>query len=283
MPRSYSTLAVYDSAQPRRPLISEFRNLWTYRGLIRLLVNRELTVRYKRSALGVWWTLLNPLLTTAIMWLVFGQIFSGGGRFGGTGDEPYLLYLLAGVLFITFFSQALLATGSAITGSSAILTKVYVPPEVFSFATSIAGAVNFLVSLIPLVIAQLVVGAGIPWTVVLIPIPILAMLALVTGLGMLIAAGAVFFYDVLELSRVGVTLLTYLTPVFYPIAIYGRFLDVAQLNPLFSYLEVFRSLMYRGVLPSTWQWAMVVGSALLSLALGVWFFSRSWRNLVSSL
>ena len=72
------------------------------------------------------------------------------------------------------------------------------------------------------------------------------MLALVTGLGMLIAAGAVFFYDVLELSRVGVTLLTYLTPVFYPIEIYGRFLPIARLNPLFSYLEVFRSLMYRG-------------------------------------
>lgn len=277
------SLPVYDSAQPRRPLISEFANLWTYRGLIRLLVNRELTVRYKRSALGVWWTLLNPLLTTAIMWLVFGQIFSEGGRFGGTGDEPYVLYLLAGVLFITFFSQGLLATGAAITGSSAILTKVYVPAEVFSFATSIAGGVNFLISLIPLVIAQIVVGAGIPWTVVLIPIPILAMLALVTGLGMLIAAGAVFFYDVLELSRVGVTLLTYLTPVFYPIAIYGRFLDIAQLNPLFSYLEVFRSLMYRGVLPPTWQWVMVVGSALLALASGVWFFSRSWRNLVSSL
>ncbi|MGH8958969.1 MAG: ABC transporter permease [Acidimicrobiia bacterium] len=275
------TLPVYDSAQPRRPLITEFQNLWSYRGLIRLLVNRELTVRYKRSALGVWWTLLNPLITTAIMWLVFGQIF--GSRFGDTGAEPYVLYLLAGVLFMTFFSQALLATGAAITGSASILTKVYVPAEVFSFATSIAGAANFLISLIPLVIVQLIVGAGIPWTIVLVPIPILAMLALVTGLGMLIAAGAVFFYDVLELSRVGVTLLTYLTPIFYPIEIYGRFLGIAQLNPLFSYLEMFRSLMYRGVIPPGWQWAMVIGSALGSLALGVWFFSRSWRNLVSSL
>jgi ABC-2 type transport system permease protein len=107
-------LPVYDSAQARRPLITELQNLWTYRGLIRLLVGRELTVRYKRSALGVWWTLLNPLITTAIMWLVFGQLF--GSRFGDTGAEPYVLYLLAGVLFMTFFSQALLATGAAITG-----------------------------------------------------------------------------------------------------------------------------------------------------------------------
>ena len=277
------SLPIYDSALARRPLISEFQNLWTYRGLVRLLVNRELTVRYKRSALGVWWTLLNPLLTTAIMWVVFGQIF-GEGRFGTTGDEPYVLYLLAGVLFITFFGQGLLATGAAITGSASILTKVYVPAEVFSFATSIAGAANFVISVIPLVAVQLIVGAGIPWTIVLAPIPVAAMLALVTGLGMLVAAAAVRFYDVVELTRVGVTLLTYATPVFYPVSIIPeRFLPFVYANPLYSYLEVFRSLMYRGDFPPLWQWAMVVVSALLALGFGVWFFSRSWRSLVSSL
>ena len=276
-------MPIYDSALARRPLLTEFQNLWTYRGLVRLLVNRELTVRYKRSALGVWWTLLNPLLTTAIMWVVFGQIF-GGGRFGTTGDEPYVLYLLAGVLFITFFGQGLLATGAAITGSASILTKVYVPAEVFSFATSIAGAANFLISVIPLLAVQLIVGTGIPWTIVLAPIPIVAMLAFVTGLGMLVAAAAVRFYDVVELTRLGVTLLTYATPVFYPVSIIPeRFLPLVHANPLYSYLEVFRSLMYRGEIPPGWQWGVMIGSALLALAFGVWVFSRSWRSLVSSL
>jgi ABC-type polysaccharide/polyol phosphate export permease len=277
------SMPIYDSALARRPLVTEFQNLWTYRGLVRLLVNRELTVRYKRSALGVWWTLLNPLFTTAIMWVIFGQIF-GGGRFGTTGDEPYVLYLLAGVLMITFFGQALLATGAAITGSASILSKVYVPAEVFSFATSIAGAANFLISVIPLLAVQLIVGTGIPWTIVLAPIPILAMLALVTGLGMLVAAAAVRFYDVVELTRLAVTLLTYATPVFYPVSIIPeRLLWLVQANPLYSYLEVFRSLTYRGVIPPGWQWAVMIGSALAALAFGVWVFSRSWRSLVSSL
>ena len=71
-----SSTAIYDSAQLRKPLLTEFRNLWEFRGLIRLLVGRDITVRYKRSALGVWWTLLNPLLTMAILWVVFSQ-FSG--------------------------------------------------------------------------------------------------------------------------------------------------------------------------------------------------------------
>jgi ABC-type polysaccharide/polyol phosphate export permease len=277
------SMPIYDSALARRPLVTEFQNLWTYRGLVRLLVNRELTVRYKRSALGVWWTLLNPLFTTAIMWVIFGQIF-GGGRFGTTGDEPYVLYLLAGVLMITFFGQALLATGAAFTGSASILSKVYVPAEVFSFATSIAGAANFIISVIPLLAVQLIVGTGIPWTIALAPIPIVAMLALVTGLGMLVAAAAVRFYDVVELTRLGVTLLTYATPVFYPISIIPeRLLWLVQANPLYSYLEVFRSLMYRGVIPPGWQWAVMIGSALTALAFGVWVFSRSWRSLVSSL
>jgi ABC-type polysaccharide/polyol phosphate export permease len=276
-------LPVYDSALPRRPIVTEFQNLWAHRGLLRLLVNRELSVRYKRSSLGVWWTLLNPILTTAIMWVVFGQIF-GQGRFGATGEEPYVVYLLAGVLFMTFFSQGLLATGSAITGSASILTKVYVPAEVFSFATALAGAVNFLISLLPLVIVQFIAGVGIPWTILLSPIPVFAMLALVTGLGMLVAAAAVRFYDVIELTRVVVILLTYATPVFYPISIIPeRFLGFVYANPLFSYLEVFRSLFYRGEIPPAWQWAMVVGSAFLALGVGVWAFSRSWRNLVSSL
>ena len=108
-----TTLSVYDSAQTRTPLISEFRNLWTYRGLIRLLVARELTSRYKRSILGVWWTLLNPILTTGVLWLVFSVVIRDFAR----TDEPYVVYLLSGVLLITFFSQGMLATGAAITNS----------------------------------------------------------------------------------------------------------------------------------------------------------------------
>jgi ABC-type polysaccharide/polyol phosphate export permease len=275
------TTLIYDSAAPRTPLLTEFRNFWIYRGLIKLLVNRELTVRYKRSVLGIWWTLLNPLLTTGVMWLVFSVAF--GSRFGDTG-EPYVLYLLSGVLFITFFAQGLIATGSAITNSSSILSKVYVPPEVFAFATSFAGAANFLISLIPLLAAQLITGSGIPWTIVLTPLPIIAMLALVTGAGMLIAAAAVFFYDVLDLTRVMVQLLYYLTPVFYTIEfIPPRFTDWIRANPLFSYLEVFRDAMYRGVVSPSWEWAMMFGTAGLALGTGVWVFSKSWKNLVSTL
>jgi ABC-type polysaccharide/polyol phosphate export permease len=266
----------YDSSELRKPLVGELRNLWVYRGLLRLLLARDLTVRYKRSALGVWWTVLNPLLLSGILWLIFGQFF----RFPTPG-VPYIVYLLSGVLLATFFAQAVVASGSAIVNSASILSKVYVPPEVFSFSSVLAAAVNFVVSLLPLFIVQVATGVGIPLTVLLIPLPVLAMIALVAGLGLLVAAAAVYFYDVLDLTAVLIQMLVYLTPTFYPIAIVpDRFLWIIHANPLYSYLLVFREFAYEGSFAPAWAFAVMAGSALLVMATGVYVFSRSWKRLV---
>jgi ABC-2 type transport system permease protein len=271
------TTNYYDSDSARKPLASEISNLWAHRGLIRLIVTRDLTVRYKRSTLGIWWTLLNPLLTTGVMWIVFGNFF----RFEIPGDTPYIVYLLSGILLITYFAQAVMASGSAIVNSAGILTKVYVPPEVFSVSAAIAAAVNFTISLAILLVIQLVTGVGIPWTVIFVPIPLLAMLALTAGLGLLIAAAAVHFFDVLDLTAVAIQLISYLTPTFYPISIVpDRFQWMIKLNPLYSYLTVFREVVYGGAGAEWWMWVYMFSSAMVVLVVGVWLFSRSWRRLV---
>jgi ABC-2 type transport system permease protein len=266
----------YDSDEARRPLLSEIRNFRDYWGLIRLLVLRDLTVRYKRSTLGIWWTLLNPLLTTAVMFAIFSNLF----RFD-TGDVPYVVYLLSGILLATFFAQGVLACSSAIVNSASVLSKVYVPPEVFSLSAAVAASVNFLISLIPLVIAQLVTGVGIPWTALLVPLPALAMLALVTGLGLLVASLAVYFYDVLDLTQVILQLLTYMIPTFYIMDIVpATFQPFITSNPLYSYLLVFRGFVYGGTFAPAQNFIVMFGSAILVLGIGVWVFSRSWKNLV---
>jgi ABC-type polysaccharide/polyol phosphate export permease len=271
------TTNYYDSDSARKPLASEMSNLWALRGLIRLIVTRVLTVRYKRSTLGIWWTLLNPLLTTGVMWIVFGNFF----RFEIPGDAPYIVYLLSGILLITYFAQAVMASGSAIVNSAGILTKVYVPPEVFSVSAAIAAAVNFTISLAILLVIQLITGVGIPWTVIFVPIPVLAMLALTAGLGLLIAAAAVHFFDVLDLTGVGIQLISYLTPTFYPITIVpDQFQWMIKINPLYSYLTIFRSLVYGGTGAEWWMWVYMFGTASVVLVVGVYLFSRSWRQLV---
>jgi ABC-type polysaccharide/polyol phosphate export permease len=271
------TTTFYDSDAARKPLATEVANLWAHRGLMRLIVARDLTVRYKRSSLGVWWTLLNPLLTTVVMWIVFGNFF----RFEIPGDTPYIVYLLSGILLITYFSQAVMASGSAIVNSAGILTKVYVPPEVFSVSAAIAATINFVISLVILLVVQVATGVGIPWTVIFVPIPIIAMLCLTAGLGMLIAAAAVHFFDVLDLTSVAIQLVSYLTPTFYPLSIVPEhFQWLIKINPLYSYLTVFRAVIYGNTAAEPWMWAYMLVSALFTLLIGVYVFSRSWRRLV---
>jgi ABC-type polysaccharide/polyol phosphate export permease len=271
-----TTTYVYDSDQPRRPIATELTNLWAYRGLLKLLVTRDLTVRYKRSTLGVWWTLLNPLLTMTVLWIVFSQFF----RFDMPG-VPYIAYLLSGILLITFFAQGVIATGSSIVNSASVLSKVYVPAEVFAVAAAVAALVNFLISMIPLLAIQLITGVGVPWTALLVPIPAFFMLLLVAGLGLLVASAAVFFYDVLDLTAVLTQLVGYLTPTFYPISIVPeRFLPLIYANPLYSYLTIFRGFIYEGVFAPTWTFAVMIGTSMVVLLIGVYVFTRSWKNLV---
>jgi ABC-type polysaccharide/polyol phosphate export permease len=211
--------------------------------------------------------------------MVFGQFF----RFEIPGT-PYVVYLLSGILLITYFAQAVQASGAAIVNNAGILTKVFVPAEVFSFSTVASATVNFLISLLPMAIIQLITGVGIPWTVFLVPIPIIAMFALTAGIGLLIAAAAVFFYDVLDLTAVMIQLVSYMTPTFYPISIVPEWaLPIIYLNPLFSYLEVFRGFMYQGQFAPAWNFAYMFISAIVSLLIGVYVFSRSWRNLIAVL
>jgi ABC-2 type transport system permease protein len=107
------------------------------------------------------------------------------------------------------------------------------------------------------------------------------MLLLVAGLGLLVASAAVFFYDVLDLTAVLTQLVGYLTPTFYPISIVPeRFLPLIYANPLYSYLTIFRGFIYEGVFAPTWTFAVMIGTSMVVLLIGVYVFTRSWKNLV---
>lgn len=268
--------AVYDSARLSPLLITELSNFWRFRRLIGLLVRRDVLARYKRSMLGVWWTLLNPILTMTVMWLVFSHVFR---LQTGVAGVPYVVYVLSGVIFLIFVQQGIEAVAASIVLNAEILKKVYVPAEVFSMSAGLAGAINVALSTIPLLVLQLALGVGVPWTVVLAPVPVLWLLCFVVGFGLLVAALAIRFHDVLDLNRVLVMLLGYLTPTFYPIAIVPATVrHVIELNPVYYDLILFRNLVYTGSL-STWQpWVAGLTSGVAVLALGLWAFARSWRT-----
>jgi len=267
---------VYDSDAYARGVIARLRIVASKRAVVWVLVRRDLSVRYKRSILGVWWTILNPLLTALILWLVFSQLFDRSQ----VGEVPYIVYMLSGVLFMQLFGQGLNSSATAIQGARPILIKVPVPPEVFIFASGFATAVNFLASAIPLTAIILVTGVGLKATSALAIIPVILMMLLAMGLGMIVSIGAVQFHDLIDFVRVVTTLVIWTVPTFYPISIVpDAYLPFFKANPLFAYIDSFRQLLYVGTIPQLSHWLTMFGFSILAIYLGLRVFTKAWRSL----
>lgn len=272
-------MSVYDSGARVRPLVDELQNVWRYRGLLGVLVRRDIVVRYKRSLLGVWWTLLDPLLTTLVLWIVLSHVFRAT-----TPGVPYVVYLYSGILVFRFFEQATMSVGHSLVDSSGVLSRIYAPAEVFSLSSAVASGFNFAVGLIPLLVVLVINRVGIPWTALLIPLPAIGVLMLAAGAGLALASVAVRFYDVLSFATVGLFLLGWMTPTFYPLESVGpHFRIVIELNPLFHYLDVFRGLAYEGTFAPWYSWLVVAVTSVGAFVGGAWVFARSWRTAVAML
>ncbi len=263
----------YDSAARTRIFRDTFLALWKHRDLIQILVKRDIAVRYKRSSLGLLWTLLNPLLTSLVLWFVFITIFSTRLP-DGTQFAPYLL---AGVLTVTFFTQGFNQAADSIAQGAGILTKVYVPPQVFAFAGAISNAVNFLFGLVALAFISLITGDGISYQAPLTIIMIACMLMYVTGLGLMVAIMYIRYDDTRSITAILISFMMYLSPIFYPKEILSdRMLTVVNANPLTSYLDVFRHVFSNTGVATLNDWLYMGLSSALIFIIGIRVFSKAW-------
>lgn len=257
---------VYDSQARGKVFADTFRAFWDYRELIALLVKRDIAVRYKRSFLGLLWTLLNPLLTSLVLWFVFIEIFSARLP-DGTQFAPYLL---AGVLLVTFFTQGFNQAADSIAQGSGILMKIYVPPQVFAFAGAVSNAVNFCFGLFALAFISLVTGDGISVLFPLTVVVILFMLMYVTGLGLLVSVAYVRYDDTRSIFAILISFMMYLSPIFYPKEILSEtMLRIVNINPLTSYLDVFRYVFSNTGSASWGDWVYMSSFSVVILFLGI--------------
>ncbi len=242
--------------------------LLKHRDLILYLVARDLKVRYRRSVIGLVWTMLQPLLTMAVLAVVFSSLF----RFD---IRNYPVYALAGILFFNFFQQSIITSMNSLRGNAGLITKLPVPTAVFPIATVLSGVVNLLLALIPLVVIVLVTGHPVKPAILFLPISILIAALFTLGAGLVLSPLAAFFHDIVELVGVFMTLLMYMTPSFYPMDIVPpRFLWAVRFNPVRSIMEVFRDPIYYGKIPPMNHLALATGLAFIALAVGVWTFRR---------
>ena len=268
---------IYDSQARGKVFADTFKAFWDYRELIILLVKRDIAVRYKRSLLGLLWTLLNPLLTSLVLWFVFINIFSAKLP-DGTQFAPYLL---SGVLLITFFIQGFNQAADSIALGSGILMKIYVPPQVFAFAGAVSNAVNFCFGLFALAFISLITGDGVsiffPATILVI----FSMLMYVTGLGLLVSIAYVRYDDTRSIFAILISFMMYLSPIFYPKEILGEtMLAVVNANPLTSFLDVFRYVFSNTSSASWADWAYMGGFSAFILIMGIRSFAKAWPRTV---
>jgi ABC-type polysaccharide/polyol phosphate export permease len=263
-----SSALIYDSSRPRPAIVEEAVELYRYRDLLWSLVHRDLTIRYKRSTLGFLWTMLNPLLMMLVLTIVFSSLF----RF----EIPhYPVYLLSGTLLYGFFQWGTSQAIHSITWGGDLMGKIYLPKTIFVAAAALVSLVNFSLALIPLAIIMIVNSCTFSFALLFLPIAILLTFIFALGIGLFIAALAVFFADIADIYSVALTILTYLTPIFYPISVVPKkYVGLIYANPMYYFVEIFRQPIYRGVLPDGNLVLRAFLIAIGAFVVGWWFFTK---------
>ncbi|HOE34328.1 MAG: ABC transporter permease [Chloroflexi bacterium] len=253
---------LYDSAAHAFPALSELKELRHYRFLLFQLIRRDLVARYKRSILGVAWTMLNPLGTMLIMTFVFSNLFKS--------VESYPVYILSGLIVWNFFSQGTNAAMVGLIWGGSLMQRIYLPRTIFGVSAIGTALVNLLIALIPLTLVMLITGTPIPLTVLFLPVSILLLTAFTLGFGLMLSALAIYFPDVAEMYQILLTAWMYLTPIIYPEEIIPeRFLGLYRLNPMYWIVKLFRLPIYNGRIPT-------FSEVLPALAWSIGFLIVGW-------
>lgn len=249
----------------------QFKKDWF---ILTSLVSKDFKLKYRRSALGVLWSVLNPLLMMIVLTAVFSTVF----RFQ---IENFALYLILGQTLFGLMSDATSGAMSSIIDSASLIKKIRINKILFPLEKVAFALVNFVISLIA-VVAVMVFFQVVPTlNLLFLPLLLLYVFAFSLGLGLLIAALSVFFRDVMHLWSVVLTAWTYATPLFYPIEILPDFLaPLMQFNPMYHYVTYFREIALWGMTPSFEQNLICIGFAAAALVLGYVVFRAKEKKFI---
>lgn len=261
-------------------MMKYLKNFYKYRYLLYEIVRKNIKLQYRNSVLGIFWTFLQPLLTTIVLVVVFGGVF--GSKRDGVVNYP--IYLLCGRLIYEFFTQSTKRAMRSIRLSASVIKKVYVPKYIYPISNVISNFVTFVISLSVLVCFIIYFyffsnePPHITPYVFLSPIPILILLVLCIGIGLILCTLEVFFKDIEYLYEVFCMLLFYMTPIFYQVEqlnIASKFFKMALMaNPLYSITQMFRSCVLYGEMFNINHLLYSSAFALVVLVVGLFVFYK---------
>lgn len=245
-----------------------------YRFLLKQLVSRDFKTKYKRSVLGILWSFLNPLLTMAVQYIVFSTLFKS--------DIPnFAVYLLVGIVFFSFFSEATNMGLMSIVSNSTLITKVYVPKYIFPVSRVLSSAINFMISMIPLMLAAIITRVNFAVSFLLLPFSIVCTIAFCVGMSFILSSAMVYFRDIQFLWSIISVLWMYATPIFYPESILPQqLMPLFKMNPLYHFIRFSRFIILNGASPEPKAYLLCLVAAFVPLAAGVLVFKKTQDGFV---
>lgn len=246
----------------------ELRELAGHANLLYELIHRDLTVRYKRSFFGFFWTMLHPLLLMLIFAAVFSRLFRAQ-------TPHYETYFLSAYIAWNFFAQTTTNAMAGLAWNGPLMKRVRVPRSIFTLSAVASGLVNLVLSLVVLLAIMLAVRAPLHASLIALP-ACLAVVGIFTfGVSLALTAASVFFADIREMYQAGLPALLYLTPAIYPISIVpARYRWLVELNPLTILVELVREPIYYGRIPTARTFGLALLFSLAVLWLGWTIFRR---------
>lgn len=255
--------AKYKSIKPFEELFEAFN----YRFLISQLLRRDIVTRYKRSTLGIAWTMLNPLGTMLVLSVAFSQVFKT--------TEGYPVYVLSGLMAWNFFSQTTYAGMVNLVWGGDLLKRIYMPRTSFALASIGTGIVNTILTVFPMLVVMLIVKVPIKMTIFFLPIPLLLLALFSLGFCLILSTFAVYYPDVAEMYQIAITAWMYLTPIIYPVDILPENIHflISHFNPMYGLVNLFRIPIFLGRLPSINELLFPTIIAFSFFIVGWYFFS----------
>jgi lipopolysaccharide transport system permease protein len=249
--------------EPTRVVSLDLGDLWRYRELFYFLTWRDVKIRYKQTALGAAWAILQPLFNMLLFTLVFGKAANMP-----SDGIPYPLFAFAGLLPWTFFSNAVGSAGNSLVGSANLITKVYFPRLIIPASAVLAGLVDFAIAFGVMAVLLAWYGAPLTWNLLALPPLIVLTCLLAFGVGMLLSALNVRYRDVRYAIPFLVTFWMFATPIIYPVSILPPPVRrVFGLNPMAALVEAYRVALLGGVNGARFDWASLALAAALTLGM----------------
>ena len=254
--------------------VAMLRALKKYGFLLKQLVLRDFKTKYKRSVLGMFWSLLNPLLMMLVQYIVFSQLF----RF----EIPnYPVYLLSGTVFFNYMSDATSQSMMCIVQNASLINKVYVPKYIYPFSRVLSCGINFLLSLVALYIVILITGMSITVNHIFLIYGMLCTFVFVLGVSFFLSSLMVFFRDTQFLYGIFLQMWIYLTPLFYPESILPQWvMRIVELNPMYHFIRFIRIIIMNGVLPELKAWIFCAIFAVVPFVFGYYVFKKTQNRFI---